>query len=231
MTIPDPYKVLQVDPQADDDVIEAAYRRLAKRYHPDVAGPGGQDRMVQLNLARDILRDPMRRSALDRARLRAEATSAQVAAAEGRVWAAANARATAQRTSQHRGDSGWPFPGMPDPSADAFAGGGASTASSWTSGRSTHGSQYDPSTMGTSQGDGAAGPPPGNPSGSLLSFGRYAGWTLGEIARVDLEYLEWLHRTPIGRQFQGEIDGLLRGHGRAAGNTAAVNTHGLYRRR
>ena len=52
--------------------------------------------------------------------------------------------------------------------------------------------------MGTAQGDGAAGPPPGNPSGSVLTFGRYTGWSLGEIARTDLEYLEWLDRMPIG---------------------------------
>ena len=29
---------------------------------------------------------------------------------------------------------------------------------------------------------GAAGPPPGRPSGSVLNFGRYAGWSIGEIA-------------------------------------------------
>ncbi len=37
---PDPYKILQVDPEAEDEVIVAAYRRLARKYHPDVAaGP------------------------------------------------------------------------------------------------------------------------------------------------------------------------------------------------
>ena len=59
-------------------------------------------------------------------------------------------------------------------------------------------------------GSGAAGPPPGNPSGSIVSFGRYQGWTLGEIARTDLEYLEWLDRMPIGRPYQAEIDELPR---------------------
>jgi DnaJ-class molecular chaperone len=34
---PDPYKVLQVDSEAEDEVIQAAYRRLAQKYHPDVA--------------------------------------------------------------------------------------------------------------------------------------------------------------------------------------------------
>ena len=34
----DPYKTLQVDPEAEEEVIAAAYRRLARKYHPDTAG-------------------------------------------------------------------------------------------------------------------------------------------------------------------------------------------------
>jgi len=30
--------------------------------------------------------------------------------------------------------------------------------------------------------------PPGNPSGSVLDFGRYAGWSLGQIATADAVY-------------------------------------------
>ena len=37
LTAIDPYKVLQVDPEAEDEVIQAAYRRLARKYHPDLA--------------------------------------------------------------------------------------------------------------------------------------------------------------------------------------------------
>jgi hypothetical protein len=51
--------------------------------------------------------------------------------------------------------------------------------------------------------------PPGRPSGSLLDFGRYAGWSLGQIATADPVYLEWLARTPIGRSFNREIGALL----------------------
>ena len=45
----DPYKILQVDSEAEDEVIQAAYRRLARKYHPDLAAsarrgrPDGRD--------------------------------------------------------------------------------------------------------------------------------------------------------------------------------------------
>ena len=79
---------------------------------------------------------------------------------------------------------------------------------------------------------GAAGPPPGRPSGSVLNFGRYAGWSIGEIGRRDLEYLEWLDRAPIGRQYRDEIDGILRKTGRRRTAAAeASDRRGLFRRR
>jgi curved DNA-binding protein CbpA len=64
--------------------------------------------------------------------------------------------------------------------------------------------------------------PPGRPAGSVLDFGRYAGWSLGQIATADPVYLEWLARTPIGRSFNREIHALLAT--RAAAKTAAVAT-------
>src|SRR6185503_6920786 len=81
---PDPYKVLQVDSEAEDEVIQAAYRRLAQKYHPDVAsGPDAAARMAAINAAWEVLRDPTRRAAHDRSRRRA-ARNAERAAAEGR---------------------------------------------------------------------------------------------------------------------------------------------------
>lgn len=245
MTVPDPYKVLQIDPSAEADVIEAAYRRLAKRYHPDVtADPEAQARMVQLNLARDVLRDPVRRAAVDRARVRAQATSARMAADDGRAHARPDHAPPPRRTGPHTaaGDTpppetpvrrqgrapAWPFPGMADPGA----GFSEQVSGNWTSGRSTEGSAYDAASMGTPDRHGAAGPPPGNPSGSILTFGRYSGWTLGEIARADIEYIEWLDRTPIGRAYVAEIDKLLRAHGRRAAGPESTDNHpGLFRRR
>jgi curved DNA-binding protein CbpA len=63
----DLYKVLQVDQEAERDVIRAAYVCLAKRYHPD-AGSGSSDRMVALNEAWAVLGDSARRAAYDAAR-------------------------------------------------------------------------------------------------------------------------------------------------------------------
>ena len=63
----DAYKVLQVDPEADVEVIQAAYRRLAQKYHPDVGAAGGvaAERMIALNRAWELVRDPKRRAAYD----------------------------------------------------------------------------------------------------------------------------------------------------------------------
>jgi curved DNA-binding protein CbpA len=62
----DYYKVLQVDPAADPEVINAAYRALAKRLHPDHdAAQQHEDRMAELNRAYAALRDPERRRAYD----------------------------------------------------------------------------------------------------------------------------------------------------------------------
>lgn len=62
------------------------------------------------------------------------------------------------------------------------------------------------------QGDvpyGGEGKPIGPPKGSLLDFGRYSGWTIGQIQRRDPEFLEWLMHVPAGRQYRDEIGALL----------------------
>lgn len=64
------YDVLQVSPLASDEVIHAAYRALARGYHPDLNGSTDSRNMRRLNAAYRTLSDPDRRSAYD-ARLRA----------------------------------------------------------------------------------------------------------------------------------------------------------------
>lgn len=154
LRIDDPYKILQVDTEAEPEVIRAAFRSLAQKYHPDVRG-GSEERMAALNAAWTMLRDPVRRAAVDRER----------------------AVSTARR---------WP--------KDPREGAGAAASPS--------------------------GPLPGSPFSTVLDFGRYAGWSLGEIARHDPDFLEWLARTPIGRAYRSQIDAVLAARPRAA--TAVV---------
>ena len=69
MANPDYYAILQVHHKAEKEVIAAAYRRLAARYHPDVnASPDAAERMKQLNEAYEVLSNPARRAAYDRSR-------------------------------------------------------------------------------------------------------------------------------------------------------------------
>lgn len=53
---------------------------------------------------------------------------------------------------------------------------------------------------------GHAGPPPGRPFGPVMTYGRYEGWSIGEIAQHDPGWLRWLRRVPAGRQFANDID-------------------------
>ena len=58
--IGDPYKVLGVSPDASDDEIKRAYRKLAKKYHPDV-NPGDQEaarKMQEINAAYEQIKNP-----------------------------------------------------------------------------------------------------------------------------------------------------------------------------
>jgi hypothetical protein len=60
------YAVLQVDPYADPDVIEAAFKRLALKHHPDRSrDPDSPAMMRELLAARDVLEDPVKRRSYD----------------------------------------------------------------------------------------------------------------------------------------------------------------------
>ncbi|HEX8101627.1 MAG TPA: J domain-containing protein [Solirubrobacteraceae bacterium] len=61
----DPFDVLGVAPGAPPDELAAAYRRAAKRWHPDRGGgEDAQRRMAEINAAYDLLRDGGWRSAM-----------------------------------------------------------------------------------------------------------------------------------------------------------------------
>ena len=135
----DAYRILQVAPDCEDEVIHGAYRSLALKYHPDRDGTQyAAKRMADLNLAYAQVRDPRARARHDAARKRAD--SSVVPASSGLV----------------------PVP-----------------------------------------------PPRGAAAGTRLTFGRYAGWTLRDLARQDPDYLRWLSRHSSGVQFRTEIYQLL----------------------
>jgi curved DNA-binding protein CbpA len=141
----DPYRILQVQPDADPDVVRAAYRVLARKVHPDASSPldpAAERRMTDLNWAYAIVRDPA-------ARVRWESDR--------------------RRTPP------------PTPAEDP-----------------THGAPRGP--LSADGGD------------QRLDFGRYEGWTLGEVVRRDPDYLDWLRRHASGARYRDVIDILLRKH-------------------
>jgi curved DNA-binding protein CbpA len=160
----DAYAILMVHPDAEPQIIKAAYRALARQFHPDLAGPSRMAEMQQLNVAWNLVRDPARRADYDADRR--EILAEAVAAGSGTSAAGRSSGAPGRRSTR--------FTRQPPP------------------------------------GTGSAGPPPGRPSGTVLDFGRFIGWSFGEIARVDPGYLEWLEHKREGRPHLAEIDEILR---------------------
>lgn len=155
------YQVLMVDTAADADILAVVHRRLAQRYHPDLdPGDDARQKMLEINQAYDVLRNPERRAKYD--------------------------QELAVRRDRRTSDRYLKRPTDPGP-----IGAGASA---------TPERPY-----------GEAGPPPrGVARGSVLDFGRYKGWSLGQIALHDPDFLEWLERSPGGRQHRAEIAALLK---------------------
>ncbi|HET8747720.1 MAG TPA: DnaJ C-terminal domain-containing protein [Ramlibacter sp.] len=66
MKFKDYYAALEVPRDADAETIKKAYRRLARKYHPDVSKePGAEARFKEVNEAYDTLRDAEKRAAYD----------------------------------------------------------------------------------------------------------------------------------------------------------------------
>ena len=69
MEFKDYYGILGVEPSAGDAEIKTAYRRLARKYHPDVSKEaGGEEKFKGVNEAYEALRDPAKRKAYDQLR-------------------------------------------------------------------------------------------------------------------------------------------------------------------
>lgn len=60
------YQVLQVDPFAEQEVVDAAFKRLALKYHPDTSkAPDAASRMREIIEAHGVLTDPKKRARYD----------------------------------------------------------------------------------------------------------------------------------------------------------------------
>ena len=62
----DHYAVLDVDPKADSDTIQASYAKLAQRYHPKNATTGDKEKFEEVNLAYEVLSDAELRAGFDK---------------------------------------------------------------------------------------------------------------------------------------------------------------------
>lgn len=69
MDFKDYYKILGVEPTADEKTIKTAYRKLARKYHPDVSKePGAEDKFKEASEAYEALSDPEKRAEYDEIR-------------------------------------------------------------------------------------------------------------------------------------------------------------------
>ena len=71
MQFKDYYETLGLEPSAGEAEIKTAYRRLARKYHPDVSKEAGAEaKFKAVNEAYEALRDPQKRAAYDQLRTR-----------------------------------------------------------------------------------------------------------------------------------------------------------------
>lgn len=75
------YKILGVSKKASEEEIKAAYRKLARKYHPDVnKSPGAEDKFKQISMAYEVLSNKDKRAEYDQIR---EASTRSNSAANG----------------------------------------------------------------------------------------------------------------------------------------------------
>ncbi|MBZ5499812.1 MAG: DnaJ domain-containing protein [Acidobacteriia bacterium] len=78
----DLYKILGIPRKAEEKEIRAAYRTLAKKYHPDTGAGSSEEKFREIQIAYEILSDPARRAAYDSERSR----QTPVPAPAERIW-------------------------------------------------------------------------------------------------------------------------------------------------
>jgi DnaJ-class molecular chaperone len=123
----DPYEVLGVQKTDSANAIRAAYRKLAKKHHPDLnpGKPEAVERFKELSVAYDVLSDAAKRARYDRGEI--DASGAEVP--PQRPFYRDYAEAAGER--RYRGETGFDPENLEDILAHAFGGrgyGGAGAA-------------------------------------------------------------------------------------------------------
>ena len=99
----DLYEILQVHHSAEPEVIEAAYRRLLRMYHPDVNDTlEAHSVTVHLNRAYEVLGDPARRAEYDQGSRRSD--SSEDRGRQHRGWASQDGSRQTRYSHSERGD-------------------------------------------------------------------------------------------------------------------------------
>ena len=69
MDFKDYYKILSVEPDADSKAIKTAYRKMARKYHPDVSEHHeAEEKFKEVSEAYEVLKDPEKRAQYDELR-------------------------------------------------------------------------------------------------------------------------------------------------------------------
>jgi hypothetical protein len=70
MEFKDYYKIMEITPQATEEEIRQSFRRLARKYHPDVSDEAdATDRFKEIREAYEILKDPQKRESYDNSKV------------------------------------------------------------------------------------------------------------------------------------------------------------------
>jgi curved DNA-binding protein CbpA len=213
----DPYRVLDVPFDADDDTIKRRWRELAREHHPDRAAGDGPEtarltaRMARINAAYDLLRDPTRRSRFDST---AEGRRAHDDGVRRRPGGTFDPTRGGDADGDGRG--GPPPPPRTRPvtahfdTTDLFQPRNATTSNGTTPLR---GQMPDSSRYRRGWGDDLRASQPNGPvlrrageerarlpslDESLdteLEFGKFRGHTLGQVAAFEPTYIDWIAST------------------------------------
>jgi curved DNA-binding protein CbpA len=210
------YEVMMLHPSATPEVITAVYRQLAKQHHPDHAGQASQQRMAEINEAFAILSNAEKRARYDEInglapeKPSSAATNGSSPSGATSAKPAASARPAAAARSAASATNG-SSPGPSSSSAASFSRQSAPGATNlkYEDGRWSVRDATEPTAAPSQYGE--AGPPPRHPpaKGRVISFGRYRGWTVSQVASYDRNYIEWLSRTMAGRTYQAELERVL----------------------